>query len=164
MRKGTCFIPLGLLIMVLCIMSTVSPAFASTRQATASSAALTNATMAQPAKHRPRSSGWNENNQDSHVVATNVANKHYVGHDNGNSGNHGYNRGYVEDNSGNGAGQINNEGAIRPSRNNQRLHEVASNAYNIYARGVRQVNSGNSGHNDGSVRDNSSNIGNQIIN
>ncbi len=160
-------IPVGHLILLFCMISIASPAFASTIQANVSRTDLANATMTLPGWHRPQRhirSGRQENNQYVRANVNNADNKDYWGHDQGNTGNHGHNRGYNEDNSSNASNQIINRGRARYSRNNQHYQIIINNAYNLRYFGYRQGNSGNSGYDEGYNRDNSGNLGNQIIN
>lgn len=166
MRKGRYLIPTGQLLLLFCMMRSAPPAFASPVQATASYADLASATLALPSWHRPWRHirvGWQENNQDIQVVANNVDNKYYRGHNQGNSGNSAVNRWYTEDHSSNAGNQIIHRGAIWHSRNNQLFRQMTRNSQNSSYVGYQQGNSGNSGVNRGYNRDTSGNLGNQDI-
>lgn len=180
MRKSLYCVLVGQLITLLFAMNTLSPAFASTERAIIRRPPLTRG--APSLVHRKRSplrryphrglvsnrsfryATRQVNNQFFRATVKNTNNKTYRGHDQGNSGNHGYNRGYNEDNSSNSANQIiNRRSAIQYRRNNQYYQIHSENSGNLRYYGYRQANSGNSGYNSGFNRDNSSNFGNQII-
>ena len=171
MRKGLCFVLVSLFVLPLWMMSATLPAFASTRRATVPQAKLARTIALSPGQRRPQKylpsygGGWQVNNQHAGAVAHNSGNRYYRGHDQGNSGNHGYNRGYNEDDSSNAANQVvNRSGIMRYSRNNQYFHIRADNSLNFHYIGYQQGNSGNNGYNSGYNRDNSQNFGNQVIN
>ena len=163
MRKCKYLIPASQLIILLCLLGSAPPAFAASIQATTTD--LTQATTTQPRWYQPWGSfGSQENNQYSRSVINGYNNKDYQGHDQENSGNFGYNRGYNEDSSGNTGNQIISQGAIRPGRNNQYYEIFINNSSNSHFSGYMQGNSGNSGTNEGVNRDASGNLGNQILN
>lgn len=168
MRKGICFILVSLSVLLLCMMSITSPAFASTRQATTPRTKLARTSATSAGQRRPvgrLSSERQVNNQHVHAVARNSGNKYYRGYGQGNSGNRSYNHGYNEDDSDNGGNQVvNHRGITRYSRNNQYFQIKATNSFNYHYAGYLQGNSGNGGENSGYNRDNSENFGNQVIN
>lgn len=168
MRKGICLIFVSQLIMLLFTMNTTSPVFAASERAAIARINQTNAAPVLFKRYRPwrrRHFGMQENNQYFRGTVNNTNNKMYRGHDQGNSGNHGHNRGYNEDNSSNAGNQIINRRYLRGyQRNNQHHRLISNNSGNLHYFGYEQGNSGNSGGNSGFNRDDSSNLGNQIIN
>ena len=165
-NKRICFILFSLVLVMFLLRQGTSHAFAATRQATMFLPNQAQRTLAISRGHRPRwtlHTGRQEDNQAFQGCATNTTNKYYRGHDQGNSGNHGVNSGYTEDDSSNETNQILIRSPFGGGRINQSFRICATDSSNLYYAGVRQGNSGNNGYNAGHTEDNSLNEGNQII-
>lgn len=166
-NKHIGFILLGLVLAMLLLLQEAPHAFASTRQATIFLSNQAQRTLAIPRGHPPRwplHFGRQEDNQAFQGCSVHAANKYYWGHDQGNSGNHGVNSGYTEDDSSNDTNQILIRSPFDHRRINQSFQNCSTDSSNLHYFGARQGNSGNNGYNAGVNEDNSSNIGNQIVN
>lgn len=165
-NKHIGFILFGLALVMSLVFQRASHAFASTKQATTVLPSSAQRTLTTSRGYPPR---WplrlrkQEDNQVFQACADNTANKYYWGHDQGNSGNHGANSGYTEDDSSNETNQILIRSPFSHRRINQSFQICATDSANLHYFGVRQGNSGNNGYNVGQNEDNSSNLGNQII-
>lgn len=165
-NKHIIFVLFGLGLATFLLLQGAAHAFASTRQATIFLPNQARRTLAISTGRRPRwplHIGRPEDNQAFQACATNTTNRSYRGHDQGNSGNHGVNSGYTEDDSSNETNQILMQNPFGDKRINQSFRVCATDSSNLYYAGVRQGNSGNNGYNTGHTEDNSLNEGNQII-
>lgn len=117
----------------------------------------------------PAQGGVQQNNQGFQGVTHSGNNALLIGHDEGNSGNPGVNRGFNQDDSVDGGNQVAGQRkAIGVQANNQLITGHgggASNSGNSSTSiGFDQGNSGNSGVNLGNNQDNAGNFGNQVNN
>ncbi len=88
----------------------------------------------------------------------------FIGHNQGNNGNSGYNRGVIVDHSLNSGNQIvvHHWGGLA-IRRSQHMFGISDSYNHIFFVGTSQGNTGNSGVNDRSIDDGDRNSGNQII-
>jgi hypothetical protein len=106
-----------------------------------------------------------QNNQSFFGNSDSGTKTSFSGHDQGNSGNTGYNIGHAQDNALNSGNQLLNQFGSRAYRQNNQLFVGNGNSFDhSYFVGYNQGNTGNAGYNRGSVQDNSVNAGNQITN
>ena len=116
----------------------------------------------------PAQSGVQQNNQGFQGISNSGNNALLIGHNEGNTGNAGLNRGFNQDDSVDSGNQVvGQRKAIGVQANNQLItgHGGASNSGNTATSiGFDQGNSGNSGVNLGNNQDNAGNLGNQVNN
>lgn len=114
----------------------------------------------------PQKDTIQHNNQLFHGVTHSGNSAVFVGHEQGNTGNLGVNRGDNMDSSTNGGNQISERHTpVKVQMNNQFLRQGENaGAANITFTGSDQGNSGNSGINTGNNQDNAGNFGNQVNN
>ena len=177
-KKRLCLAILSLLLACICLSGTTLPVFAAPERVAISAAQAVRTTP----MHKWRggsgyhSRGWwwrffhrGSNSQEInqfHQGNSGFNNPIYsVGHDIGDTGNSGHNRGRNQDNDSNGGNQLVTTNRLRGHRRVNQYYYGSSNYNNpVYHRGYNQANNGNSGLNDGLNQDDSSNGGNQIIN
>lgn len=173
MRRGFYPVMLSIVLACLCLASSVPPVFAASAHVSAS--ALRGSSAAPV--HRWRRAHWQRNspgrwgfwhlselNQYRHGNSDFNSPKYSVGHNIGNSGNSGHNRGWNQDNDSSGGNQLIAGNRLAHFRRINQYYYGNSDFNNpAYHRGYNQENNGNSGLNDGINQDNSSNDGNQII-
>jgi len=179
-KKGLCLLFMGILITLLSLPGTVSPAFAAPARVAVSTINITSATTVQMSWGR----GWHRapvhwrrplahryygapqvNNQYFWGEGNSGNTTHSVGQNQANTGNEGLNHGVAQDNSINAGNQMINRHEPRGYRINNQYFYGRGNTHNTFiVRGHNQDNSGNEGVNRGVVQDNSTNAGNQMIN
>jgi hypothetical protein len=106
-----------------------------------------------------------EDNQSSCIKDFSIENTTYQGRNEGNYGNQGDNRGYLQDNAENSGNQIIHQREISGQHKiNQSFCELNGSQTNTHYAGENQGNDGNQGVNHGYIQDNTYNSGNQVIN
>lgn len=162
MKKRVHLAILVTLLAGLSLVSGVSPAFASTRQATTPHIRSATVIRAEHAGFHPR--GWQTHNQYFHGSTYSGYNLTLRGHNQTNTGNQGRNRGYNQNFSANGGNLIVNRGRSRYQRTNQYFSGDSYDHNRLHLIGYNQNNTGNQGDNEGYNEDHGSNGGNQIVN
>lgn len=167
----------ALILLLLLTMGIVSSAFAGTRETTIPDLKIMH-TADMKEKYSQKGHSFavrrqdnpldhRENNQVNNQLFqggfNNESNSFYLGNNQGNSGNQGYNRGFNQDNSGNSGNQVVNHQKVIEYQVNNQLFE-GQNQNNSFYLGSNQGNSGEGGINEGFSQDNSGNQGNQVNN
>ncbi len=163
MKKNLYLTGLSTLIVLLSLVSGVSPAFAATKHATVSQVPSAIILRAEPSGWHP--SYWQTHNQYFHGNSYSHIHLTFRGHNQNNSGNQGHNRGYNR-NFGSNAGNliVNHGGSSRYQRTNQYFSGNSYSRNHGYFIGYNQNNTGNQGYNEGYNEDHGGNGGNQIVN
>ena len=166
MRRSIYLMMLSACVALCSLALGLSPAFASTRQATVARSHFTARVSTGRAHFRP--TGWQslqEHNQFFRGTTYSHIHLTFQGHDQNNSGNQGYNRGFNQNFGNNGGNLIANHGrASRYQRTNQIFYGTSYSNGGLDAIGYSQNNTGNQGLNDGYNEDHGGNAGNQIAN
>lgn len=177
MKNGLCLLILSLLLACSCLMENTLPAFAASRHAAIVATRIEQVVPTYKWKTRTRyhsrSWWWHVSHGGSPAPEINQFHEgnsgfnnpiYSVGHDIGNTGNSGHNRGHNEDNDTNSGNQLMATSHLRGFHRVNQYYYGNSNYNNpIHHWGYNQANDGNSGVNDGLNQDNNTNSGNQII-